>query len=225
MLANQDELITRYQRIRQVGLKLNNMLVQRLDKSRLQEGAQQLSMLRGDVMVFDSVDMSSVLMDYCLHDVRRHGRTVIEDLLAEGRFPPGSDEWVYLDAIREAKYGIFLVERIEPGVGVDVLDVIRGKRARIVDLNFSRTAQPGVALAARICAPGDFTMTTGAALPLGLLPEKEQAEFVRQMETARGEGLDDLSPADRSAAIAKIIRTAIKKGAADQIAYEEPGTP
>jgi uncharacterized protein YecA (UPF0149 family) len=78
-------------------------------------------------------------------------------------------------------------------------------------------------LAARICAPGDFTMTTGAALPLGLLPRQEQAEFVREMESARGPELDELSPSKRSEAIAEIIRSALKKGAADHIVYEEPG--
>jgi SEC-C motif len=223
MPTSQTELLARYQQIRQIGLKLNHMLVERLDKSMLEEGARELDMLRGGVMVFDSEDMTSVLMDYCIHDVRRQGRTVIEAMLAEGRFPAGSDEWVYLNAIREAKYGIFFVERIEPGIGVDVLDVIRGNRLRIVDINFSRSAQPGLALAARICAPGEFIMTTGAALPLGLLEPDEQAAYVRELENARGPGLDELAPSRRSKDIAKIIRTALRKGAGERIAYKDAG--
>jgi len=223
MLTEQTQLLARYQRIRQVGLHLNQLLVKRLTRQALEEGARALGILRKGVMVFQSEDMTSVLMDYCIHDVRRQGRTVVEEMLAEGKYSPGTDETLYLEALRQAKYGIFLVERTVPGVGVDVLDVIRGNRLRIVDVNFSRSSASGLALATRICTPGEFTMTTGATLPIGLLTPKAQAEYVKEIAEAPGPGLDEMSPDKRSKAIAEIIRSAIRSGAAEHVEYQDAG--
>lgn len=91
------ELLARYQRLRQVGLALNNRLVETLPRSVLDEGGHKLGLLRGNVLTLDTEDELAPLMDYCLHDVRRQGLNTIERYLAESPPPPGSDELVLLE--------------------------------------------------------------------------------------------------------------------------------
>lgn len=66
------ELLARYTRLRQLGLELNNRLVETVSRSVLDEGGKKLGILKRNVLTLDTEDEIAVLMDYCLHDVRRH---------------------------------------------------------------------------------------------------------------------------------------------------------
>src|SRR5204863_1157619 len=123
-------------------------------------------------------DMIAVLMDYCIYDVRRQGRNAIERFLAETPPPANSDDMVLLQAMRHARYSLFAVESAEPGVGVHVRDLLRDEPLFLVDVGLSRTAAVGLVLAARVMAPDGIGMTTGAALPAGVLPPSQRAAFL-----------------------------------------------
>ena len=160
-------LLTRYKQLRQVGLELNNKLVRTLSKSEIDEGGKALGILRKNVLVLDTQDQIAVLMDFCLHDVRRGGKNAIESYLANSPPPLDSDEMVLLQAKRQARFGLFMVEAVEPGLGVQVRDLLEGHPIFLVDVGFSNTASPGMLLAARIMKADDIAMTTGAAQPVG----------------------------------------------------------
>ncbi len=80
------ELVSRYQRMRAVSRKLNSEMVQRLGKEALHEGGRKLGLLRGNTFIFGSEDQTSILMDYCLYNLRRNGRTAVEQYCCD--FPP-----------------------------------------------------------------------------------------------------------------------------------------
>ena len=77
-IAGRAEIITRYKHLRAVGRNLNHKLVKRLSKDDLDKAGKKLGILQSGVLVFNSEDESSVLMDYCLYDVRRNGRNAVE---------------------------------------------------------------------------------------------------------------------------------------------------
>lgn len=218
------ERLARYKHLRRVGLELNNRLVETLSRSVLDEGGKKLGILKRDVLTLDTEDEIAVLMDYCLHDVRRHGVNAVERYLAETPPPAGSDEWVLLQALRQARYSLFVVESAEPGVGVHVRDLLRDEPLFLVDLGLSRTSAVGLVLAARVMAPEGIGMTTGAALPVGVLPPGERTRFLGRL-TAGFRGLDvgNLSPEEAGEWTATVIRTCLRQGAAERIAYVEPG--
>src|SRR5439155_11128691 len=114
------ELLPRYKHLRRVGLELNKQLVKTLSRSALDEGGKKLGILKRNVLTLDTEDEIAVLMDYCLHDVRRHGLNAIERYLAESPPPPDSDDWLLLQALRQSHYALVVVESAEPGVGVHV---------------------------------------------------------------------------------------------------------
>jgi len=223
-MTDQAPLLARYRRLRQVGMEVNNALVSRLPKEVVDEGGEKLGILRQGVLVFESEDEMAVLMDFCIHDVRRQGRNAVERFLAETPYPPGSDEAVFLQALKDAHYSLVLVETPEPGLGARVRDLVRDDAFLLVDVGLSRSATQGLILASRLIAPGNIPMTTGAALPVGLLPKGRGAEaLVQLVETTKSLLAPSRRPQERSEATAALIQGCLRTGASSQISYAEPG--
>jgi hypothetical protein len=217
-------LLTRYQHLRQVGLRLNNRLVKTLAKRDLDEGGKKLGILKGNVLTLDSEDEIAVLMDYCLYDVRRQGVNAVERFLAKSPPPPDSDEMVLLQAMRQARFTLIAAESAERGVGVHVRDLLRDEPLFVVDVGFSRSISPDMVLAARLMAPEGMVMTTGAALPVGVLPPPERGRYLWGL-AAKVKGADprNLSPAQASQFTAVVLRACLEEGAAAHIEYVDPG--
>ena len=169
------ELLARYKPLRRAGVALNSRLVKTLSRSVLDEGGKKLGILKGNVLTLDSDDELSVLMDYCIFDVRRRGLNAVERYLQKSPPAPDSDDDALLQAMRQARYSLFAAEALEPGLGVHVRDLLADEALFLVDLGFSRTATVGMILAARVMAPEGVTITTGAALPVGILSAEECA--------------------------------------------------
>ena len=167
------ELLPRYKRLRKAALRLNNRLVKTLSRSVLDEGGKKLGILQGNVLTLDSEDEIAVLMDYCIYDVRRRGANAVERDLAKSPPTPESDEMTLLQAMRQAYYSLFAVEAVERGVGVHVKDLLRDESLFLVDVGFGSSAPLGMILAARVTVPEGIAMTTGAALPFGVLSAAE----------------------------------------------------
>jgi len=217
------ELLARYQRLRQVGLALNNRLVETLPRSVLDEGGHKLGLLKGNVLTLDTEDEIAPLMDYCLHDVRRQGLNAIERYLAESPPPPGSDEMVLLEALRQARFTLLIVEAVERGVGVQVRDLLRDELYFLVDIGFSHSAPVGMVSATRVMAPEGIAMTTGAALPVGVLSAADRVQYLEDMKTVlKSADLRQLSPQDSSALAATVMRASLQRGAAEKIRYVAP---
>jgi hypothetical protein len=218
-------LLPRYKHLRQVGLRLNHRLVDTLLKSVLDEGGKRLGILKRNTLVLDSEDELAVLMDYCIYDVRPKGVNAVERFLAESPPGPETDEMVLLQAMRHARYCVFAVEEVERGVGVRVRDLLRDEPLFLVDVGFGSTARPGLILAGRVMAPEGISMTTGAVLPVGELPAAERDRLLQSLVAKhKGTNLDNLLPEQMSEFVANVIRGCLRLGAADHIAYTDPGS-
>ena len=215
-IADRAEVISRYKRLRVAGSNLNDKLVRRLSNDVLHEGGKKLGILQRGTLVFNTEDETSVLMDYCLHNVRRKGRNAIEQYLIESPPDPESDEMVYLRAAQHSIYSLFLVETVERGLGVTVQDLLSSESAIVVDMGFSRSAEPGLVLASRLLSQDGFSMTGGAALPIAVLPA-DQRDAMRKdfSEVPAPDDGDDFDPAP-------IIRKCLSMGCSSQVQYQEP---
>lgn len=216
--AQRHEIISRYQRLRTAGRALNNRLVERLSKDVLHEGGRKLGILRGDVLVFNTEDETSVLMDYCLYDVRRNGRNAVEQYLIDSLPDPESDEMTCLRAMQHAIYSLFVVEAVERGLGVIVRDLLTQEALLVVDMGFGSSAEPGLVLASRLLHHDGFSMTGGAALPVGVLPENQRDALTKKLSeaiTPDSDGYFDPAP---------LIRACLSRGSSSHVQYQEqPG--
>ncbi|HEV3386943.1 MAG TPA: hypothetical protein VG097_19150, partial [Gemmata sp.] len=214
-MSRSEDLLARYKHLRQVGVELNTELAKSLSRDALDEGGKKLGILKGKVLALNTEDELTVLMDYCIHDVRRHGINAVERYLSESPPAPDSEEWIFLQALRQARYSLVEVESAEPGVGVHVRDLLRDESLFLVDVGFSRTAQVGMVLAARIVAPEGIRMTTGAVLPVGILSLAKRTQFLDGLrDIFAGKDFGNLSPEEASDWATSVIRSCLRQGAA-----------
>lgn len=214
-VVNREEIVSNYRRLRSVGQQLNHKMVKTLPTADLLEGGKKLGVVRGGTFVFNTEDETSVLMDYCLYDVRRKGRNAIEKYLIESSPDPESDEMTCLKAMQHAIYSLFIVESVERDLGVTVLDVFSNETLLLVDLGMASSAEPGLMFASRLLPLDGFYMTSGAALPIGLLPIDQRSVMTRQLARLAKPG------ADGSFDPAPLIHACVSEGCSTRIRYQD----
>jgi hypothetical protein len=64
----------------------------------VEQGGRDLGFWRNGTMVFDSMDESNVLFDYCLYNLYRDGRNAVRRFLEESAPAEGSLERLILQA-------------------------------------------------------------------------------------------------------------------------------
>jgi hypothetical protein len=212
--ADSNDMVARYQRLRPVRLRLNHELAGRLSREVLFEGAKRLGILRGQTLVFDSEDETSVLMDYCIYNVRRKGSNAVEQYFCDCPPDPDSDEMACLRAMQHATYGLVVVLQVERGVGCHVRDPFTEETRLLVDMGLSKTAKPGAVMATRLLDFGDYIATGGAALPLGILADDELERWQQALRAGAAEVHADPAP---------MIRACLERGASSHIRYEGTG--
>ncbi len=216
-------LVPRYKRRRSAGKAVNHALVERLSKDVLDEGAKKLGILQGKTLVLDSEDELAILMDFCIHDVRRNGRTAVESFFPHAPYPPDSEEMAYLTTLKQAQYSVFLIERVERGCGIEVRDLWRDGTKFIMDVSFGNTASPRMVLATRLVPFESVFTTTGAPLPLGVLPNTWAASPLQGLlEKMKGVDGTGRSAEQISESVATLLRTFLKAGAGENVRYANP---
>jgi hypothetical protein len=205
------DIVAHYKRLRPIRLRLNNELVRRLSRDVLNDGAKRIGILRGGIFVFENEDESAVLMDYCIYNVYRKGRNAVEQYLCDCPPDPDSDEMTLLRAMQHATYSLVAVLNVERGVGCRIRNLFTEETRLLVDMGFSKTAQPGAVIATRLLDFGDFVTTGGAALPVGILDEDELDAWQRKIRAGADDDHYDPAP---------LIRACLQKGASSNIRYE-----
>jgi hypothetical protein len=225
-MSDHSGLLGRYRRIREVKVRLNNLLLKTIPKKTLEECGRLLGFYRKGVMVFETEDETALLMDYCLYYPGPDGRNLVAKYLEESPPPAGSDELAALRAMTHAYYSIFQATDVERGVGVSVQDLLRGETGFVVDVGFGETAQRHMILATRIIPMEGFLMTGGAALPLDASAAKRFFdELARTNQTPDTLDFHSITPRQEAAIAALIIRTGRSAGMSSHIVYAEPGSP
>jgi hypothetical protein len=223
-MADHSQQLARYLRLREAGKQVAHALVESLSKDVMDEGGETLGILKRGVLVFDSEEEMSLLMDFCIHDIRRGGQNAVERMLARAPYPAGSDQAIFLEALKDAHFSLFLVEGTEPGAGVHVRDLARDECFLLYDVGFSRTAQPDLLIAFRVIRPDNLPMTTGTAVPLGRPARRDREVAIRDgMTLARSFLNENRTPEERSTSTGRLLQTFLADGRMSQMAYEEPG--
>jgi hypothetical protein len=198
--------VGRYNELRALSRAQNDLLIKAPDKSQLHEGGSKLHMLRGNTLYFEDEEDAGVLFDFCLHDVWRNGRNVVQQYLLDSPPPADSAEMRLLQAKIASRHSVFMVDKALPGVGVEVQDLTRPIRYPLMDVSLGNAAPAGVVVAMRIMEVEGMFMSSGASIGA------DGSAFLRvvaELERTNEKSLltrDDLSPERRSEVTALIIR-------------------
>src|SRR5262245_29322807 len=123
-MPQQMESVSRYMRLRQLGMPFNTKLTKALTKWDMEEGARKIGIFQDGKIVLEDDSTIAVLMDFCLHDIWRDGFNAIERFYRLSPPPIDSDEMMMLEAKRAARFSMFMANQLEPGVGVHVRDLL-----------------------------------------------------------------------------------------------------
>ncbi|MFI5378846.1 MAG: YecA family protein [Tepidisphaerales bacterium] len=213
-------LVSDYHHIRTSGNRANAEMTRGLPKEDIRTAGRMLGLLRSGTLVFDSEQTMSVLMEFAMFDVFRDGSTAIQRYAQSRMAAADPDERRYLSAACEAEYDVYGVMDRIPGVGAILRSLTNGEDRRVIDMGLGATAMPGVAFAARLLCPGDYWMTSGAALPV----TPDDLEVIARRLDARGLLLSSdptMPPEARSRHNAMIIRAFLEAGASESVRYSE----
>jgi len=212
--AERAELVARYKHIRSVSRELAGRLIERMPRDILDEGAEKLGVLHEGTLVFDSEEEMAVLMDYCLYDIARQGRTLVEQHLVESPPDPDSDEMTVLRSMQHAVYSVFEVEAVEPGLGFVAQDLGSEESSFVVDIGLSQSVEPGFVIAGRLLSLDGFAMTSGAALPVGQICSTSERHEISKMfkDVLGGKEGGPFDPAP-------LIRKLLQRGGSSSIQY------
>ena len=207
--------VERYRRFRTLSIDLNHRMVKTIPKHAYDEVGDAIGIRRDGVLVFDNEDMPGVLMDCCLHDWFENGENLVQRYAEAHPGKPGTDESFLLSAYTQAKYRVLLTEYSVPDAGVDCHDVLSNEDLFLMDLALSRSlgsgaAARGMALATRTLPLGDYSMTTGAFLPI------HSGEAFKNMPHSVKGGLFE----GPGGVALSIVRACLAAGAADWAGYE-----
>ena len=210
------EDVERYRGMRSASTDLSQGIVKTIPKRAMEEIGDAIGIRRNGVLVFDTLDVSSVLMDCCLYDWYENGKNLVERYAETHPANPGTDESYLLNAYLQAKYRILLTGEAVPGAGLHCQDVLNGGDLFLMDRALSQTVRGGGGmLATRTIPLGEYWMTGGAGLPI------YSNEVIR----------DTLSRTDREkrkwlespgGLPLLIVRACLAGGAAEYIAYAGP---
>ena len=225
-MTDHSGLLDRYRRLREVRFRLNNFLVTTIPKKTLEDCGRILGFIQKGVLIFETEDESSLLMDYCIYYPETDGRNLVAKYLEKSPPPADSDELIALQAMTHAYYSLFQIVGVERGVGVSVFDVLRDETGFIVDVGLGNTAQRHMMLATRIIPANGFLVTGGAGLPVdAAAAERISGALKRSIFHPETFDFKRITPQQEAEIAALIIRACRSTGMTSRIAYAEPGSP
>ena len=222
-MIEQAELLTRYQRLRKITSRLANHIVNAAPRQAMFDAAKRLGFWhRGTVSLQDEDEMA-VLMDYCLYDHRIQGVRVIDAFLAKTP-PVDADDRHVLEGMCEAQHSLFIVNSIEPGIGLHLRDLLHDTEVFMVDINFSRSVHEDTAMASRLLTIDGVAFSTGATLPLGVILPAGRQDFIEGFaDKFKAKAQACASGQDYSEVTALLIRTCLAAGATARVHYVNAG--
>lgn len=177
-----------YRRYRVDGRALNHKIMgATLDKAAIQYAARALGMMgRGNVMVFDSEDETSVLMDCALYEYKARGKNAIEryqeeiggeteierDLLAA--MVASSTSLFRVESASRKTYSLRLGDLVNEGCTITLMDI-----------NFSQHVKPDYLLFLRPITLEGFSMTSGIAF---IFPGRMEDELLKRWRGSQSRG-------------------------------------
>src|SRR4051794_6144706 len=163
---SREEVPARYRHLRAIGTRHHTEALRFLSRPALLEQARQLGLTAGGMLVAESMDEFTLVVDLAIHATRPGRSRAIDRYAGAAQLQPGSDEALVLEAMRRARFSLWRVERRHEVVGLVVQDLLREGEAWLVDEAMERSAPAGMVAAMRLCTPETFAMTCGVIVPV-----------------------------------------------------------
>jgi hypothetical protein len=214
---SREEVLTRYRRLREISKRHQTEAVRYVPHSALLDQARRIGLAVGKTLVAESMDELTLAFDLALYTAPPGRSRGIERYARSAAVSVGSDDEVVLQAMRQARFSVWQVERRHEAVGLVMQDLMRENSLWLVDESLEQTAPEGMSVAMRVIMPEAFAMTCGVIVPVDAMLLDEVFEEV--LGRIRGEA--DAIANDRRFATT-IYRMAVLEGLMDQVGFVDP---
>ena len=212
------KILDRYHCLRAISTRHHSGALGCLARPALLEQAKHLGLARGRTLVAESEEEMTLLFDLAIYTAKPGRSRAIDRYAKSVMLPPGSDEALTLEAMCQARFSLWRVERQHETAGVIVVDLLRNSETWLLDQGLTVSANPGMTVASRLCWPAEFAMTCGVVVPV----DAELMEDALYDSTAWLPHDDPQSLADDPRFAAAIYRSAIETGIMDNVVLQEP---
>jgi hypothetical protein len=171
-----NESLKEYQRYMKIARNLNHKIIDAyLNEMIIKKAAIMLGLWQRHLLILDSEDDLSVLMDFALYEVPQEGGKNCVERYAEEIGGINAIERDLLAAMVKAQTGLFKVRQILRDKRQIMLDdlISSGDTIILTDINFSQTLIDELVLFIRPIRTTKFTMTSGIAFVFPGELEKE----------------------------------------------------
>lgn len=179
-------VIEEYRPLRERHRQITSRAVQEILRDELIRAAKDLKLLvAGETIVFHDENESSLLMDYCLFDIKRHGESIIQHFMRKN--PPADqyDELLY-QGFANPLVSIFQIEEVTSGL-LYLRDLLAPERIiQLADFNLSVSGRLGFVLFTRLLFLPNFAITNGGWMFFVDESKKEEvmAEYLNRIRNS-----------------------------------------
>ncbi|EMA65923.1 hypothetical protein J2751_002476 [Halorubrum alkaliphilum] len=170
--------IDQYKTYREVGTQLNSDIMEAYsDRELIVESASELDIgFDGLNLAYEFESQMVAHFEFALYEYRRDKTTTAERYLEAERWESETERDI-LEATVDADLSLFEVESIrESEPRLTVTDLLNDREElTLLDVNLSRTAEPGVVLFFRPVRYDEFTTTSGVSFPF---PGEEKGQLL-----------------------------------------------
>jgi hypothetical protein len=209
------EILTRYRRLRQISKELHQAVLDVIAPNVVLGWAKRLGLARGRTVLLESEQDMTLAEDLAIYQARPGRSHPLDRYARAARLAPGSDETIVLEAMRQAHFSLWRVERRHGIMGLVLRDLLRGEDIWLADEALEKSARPGLEVAARLLKSEGFAMTARIVVPV--TPALMEEAFARAPALRRVQG--DALARDPHFAIG-IYRAAVATGAMESVRFK-----
>jgi hypothetical protein len=211
------EVLARYRHLREIGKRHHSAVIKLLSRDAILHHARRLGLALGKTLVLDNMHELTLAFDLAIYTAPAGRSRAIDRYASSAQFAPGSDEALMLEAMRNARFAVVLVQRRHPSAGLIVTDLFRKIELWLVDEGLEISLPVGTAFATRYYAPDRFITTAGVGMPVDLDLLTSAIELAPQLlRKSRAEAIEDRRFAEA------VYRAAIADGIMEGVAYQDP---
>ena len=212
-----DEILHRYRHLRAINKEHNDELLKRVSGHAMLQQARRLGLAHGKRLILDSMDEMPFVYDLAIYTAPPDRSRTIDRYARAVRLLAGSEEARVLDAMRNARFALCVIDRRHETAGLIMHDLLRETEFWLVDEGLERTMDDGETLATRIFTPDTFSVTCGVMMPVGR--EIMDGVFEEVLPRLKHHTIEEVCD-DRRFAEA-VYRTCIASGVMDKIGFQE----
>lgn len=173
-------ILEKYKQVRRVGMELNNrMLEQYVMREQLEAAGRLLGVLSGNYLHI-SEEEEPAFFDFLLHEPYMDGPTAVEQYRRDHL----QMEWIekqLTEAFLAAYTSLFMVAGFRREESTLILeDLLNGGLIPLLDIHYSRTAEPGTLLFTRVVPYRGFNMSSGFSLHFYLEADRLIQKYQKQ---------------------------------------------